>query len=417
MDAAHGTPYRLDDARKTHFERITGLLRQITQRRVMVLTLLLVNKLHSDWSHTGVSAIEPQLICEDSGLPVGPVDWQCDGGRVAIANLPPFDAAAIDHGEWSLWRYAAMLPAEPRVSLGEGMTPLVQTAIDGLRVRLKLEYLNPTGSFKDRGTSVLVNHLLAHNVREIVEDSSGNAGASLAAYAGAGGLRARIFAPASAPAGKKGLIAAFGAELVEVPGPRSATTEACLEAASTSVYASHAWSPFFVAGQMTCAWEIWEQLGGRAPGVIVCCVGQGGLFLGLARGFRALYKAGLIENVPRMVAVQSAACAPVIHAWERGLDSPEPVEQKPGVADGIAVAQPVRGSEILRTIRETGGTALHVDDEAIVEAQAKLHRLGFMVEPTSAVPVAALPAVQSWLADDAEIVIPLTGSGLKILRT
>jgi threonine synthase len=358
-------------------------------------------------------AYQPQLISERTGEPAGPLDWQSEGERITIANVPPFDADAIVAHDWSLWRYGAMLPAEKRFSLGEGGTPLTRTEINGLPVYAKLEYLNPTGSFKDRGTAVIVNHLLAHGVTDVVEDSSGNAGASLAAYTSATGIHARIFAPASAPQGKKKLIAAFGAELVEIPGPRINTTEACLKAAETTVYATHAWSPFFLAGQMTCAWEIWEQLGRRAPDAIVCTVGHGGLFIGLARGFRALLDAGLIERMPRLFAVQSAACDPVVQAWERGLDVPEAVVQQPGVADGIAVTLPVHGAEILAVVRSTGGAALRVDDAAILTAQQLLHKRGLMVEPTSAVPAAALLLTK--LTPDATIVMPLTGNGLKTL--
>ena len=358
-------------------------------------------------------AYQPQLISERTGQPVGPLDWQDNGGRITIANVPPFDADAIVARDWSLWRYGAMLPAEKRFSLGEGGTPLARTEINGLPIYAKLEYLNPTGSFKDRGTALIVNHLLAHGVMDVVEDSSGNAGASLAAYTSATGIRARIFAPASAPQGKKKLIAAFGAELVEIPGPRSSTTEACLKAAETTVYATHAWSPFFLAGQMTCAWEIWEQLGRRAPDAIVCTVGHGGLFIGLARGFRLLLDAGLIERMPRLFAVQSAACDPVVQAWERDLDVPEVVVQQPGVADGIAVTLPVHGAEILAAVRSTGGAALRVDDAAILTTQKKLGQRGFIVEPTSAVPAAVLPLTN--LKHEDTIVIPLTGNGLKTL--
>lgn len=360
--------------------------------------------------------MQAQLICEANGQAAGSLDWQCDGQRIQIANLPPFDAAAIAADDWSLWRYAAMLPVERRFSLGEGLTPLVATEYDGLPFEAKLEYLNPTGSFKDRGTSVLVNHLLAQGVEAVVEESSGNAGASLAAYATAAGIKARIFAPANAPVGKKRLIASFGADLVEVPGPRAATTEACLQAARSTVFASHAWSPFFVAGQLTCAWEIWEQRGRRAPDAMVCTVGHGSLFLGLARGFRSLLDAGLIERMPRLFAVQSAACDPLVQAWERGLAVPESVTQKPGVADGIAVTQPVHGAEILAVLRETDGAALRVDDDAILRAQVALGRRGFIIEPTSAVPVAALKAARAAVGDKASISIPLTGNGLKVLR-
>jgi threonine synthase len=334
------------------------------------------------------------------------------GGTINIINLRSFDPSLIHQSDWSLWRYEAMLPVPMRHTLGEGGTPLIPVDWPGGGFLAKLEYLNPTGSFKDRGIVSLVNHLLHQGVTEVVEDSSGNAGLSLAMYSGATGIHVRIFAPASAPEGKKRLIS-LNAELVEVPGPRSASTEACHEAARETVYASHAWSPFFVAGQMTAAWEVWEQLGRRAPGVILCPVGHGGLFLGFARGFKALLDAGLIERMPTLVAVQSAACDPVVRAWEEGREEPERVFQNQTIADGIVITLPTRGREILAAIRTTGGAALRVDDTAIARAHDMLTKRGLLAEPTSAVPVAALERVQ----DDAhsEIVVALTGSGLKSL--
>ena len=260
-----------------------------------------------------------------------------------------------------------MLPARHRVSLGAGGTPLVPVQLAEHSFLAKLEYCNPTGSFKDRGTELMINHFLAHDVESVVEDSSGNAGASLAAYAAAAGIQARIFAPASAPAAKQAHIRAYGAELVTVPGPRAAAAETCLAAAETAVYASHAWSPFFVAGQMTCAWEIFEQCG--APDAILCCAGHGGLFTGLARGFQALQAAGLIEQLPRMVVAQAAACDPLVQAWERGFAQTMAVTPEASVADGISVAQPVHGAEILRTLRATGGAALRVSEEEVLAAQ------------------------------------------------
>ncbi len=356
----------------------------------------------------------PQLACDDCRRPAQPLDWRCTqcSGTISITNLPGFDAARIRLGDWSLWRYEAMLPIPMRHSLGEGGTPLVSVEWPGRRFLAKLEYLNPTGSYKDRGTVTLVNHLLQQGVTEVVEDSSGNAGASLAMYTGATGIHARIFAPASAPEGKKRLIA-LNAELVEVPGPRSAPTEACREAARTTVYASHAWSPFFIAGQMTAAWEVWEQMGRRTPSAILCPVGHGGLFLGFARGFKALLDAGLIEQMPAMIAVQSAACDPVVHAWEEGRDEPDRAAQNPTVADGIVVTLPTRGREILAAIRSTGGIAIRVNDDGILRARDMLTKRGLLVEPTSAVPVAALERVQA----DEEVVVALTGSGLKTLGT
>lgn len=352
-----------------------------------------------------------ELVCEDCGRLCGPLDWHCEGARLRIRNLPAYDHAARQRQTWGLWRYAAMLPAQARVSLGAGGTPLVPVELADQPFLAKLETCNPTGSFKDRGTELMINHFLAHDVAAVVEDSSGNAGASLAAYAAAAGIHARIFAPASAPAAKQAHVRAYGAELVAVPGPRAAAAVACLAAAESAVYASHAWSPFFVAGQMTCAWEIFEQCG--APDAILCCAGHGGLFTGLARGFQALQTAGLIKQMPRMIVAQARACDPLVQAWERGELQTQPVTPEASVADGIAVAQPVHGAEILRTLRATGGSALRVSESEILAAQRQLRQRGLLAEPTSAVPVAALLSGRAQLSG--RVVIPLTGSGLKLL--
>jgi len=342
--------------------------------------------------------------------------WRCPecGGPWELSGQPPFDAAAIDTTTWSLWRYAAMLPDVPPVTLGEGGTPLVPVTVPAGTFRAKLEFLSPTGSYKDRGTALLVSHLRALGVEEVVEDSSGNAGASLAAYAAAAGLRARVFVPGHASAAKKRQIAGMGAEVVEVPGGRGAAAAACRREIGRATYASHCWNPVFLSGQSTCAWEIWEQLGGTLPDAVVCPVGQGNLFLGLARGFAALVEAGLAPDVPRMYAVQSAACAPVARAWRTGLPGPAAVDEGVTIAEGILTSRPVRGDEIMRVLRRTGGAALAVTDDEVRAAQHSLRGAGLSVEPTSAVPVAALSLLRDQLAG-AEVVVPLTGSGLKSL--
>lgn len=354
-----------------------------------------------------------------NGHPAGPLDWHCAdcGAPIYITNLPRFNANTIDTADWSLWRYGAMMPSTPALTLGEGMTPLVPVKLADGGILAKLEYLNPTGSYKDRGTALLVNHLLEQRVGSVVEDSSGNAGASLAMYAGAAGIMARIFVPKDAPTNKKRLIA-LNAQVVEVDGSRSAPTEACYAAARTSVYASHAWSPFFIAGQMTCAWEIWEQMGREVPDAVICPVGHGGLFLGLARGFKALLDAGLIETLPRLYAVQAAASDPVVRAWESGAEDITPGDEKPTVADGIVVREPVHGRELLQALRETNGMAIRVDEDAILSARDALVKRGHLVEPTSAVPLAALPTVREHLGNRGgeRILLPLTGTGLKTLK-
>lgn len=357
-----------------------------------------------------------EIICSTTGKTMQPLDWQCPETQspLELQGLPPFDPEAIIEDDFSIWRYQAMLPVEKRFTLGEGMTPLVPIEIDGVTFYGKLDYLNPTGSYKDRGTTVMMNHIAAQGVTEVVEDSSGNAGASVAAYSSVAGIHARIFVPATATSGKKGLIKAFGGELVEVEGPQYAKTEACMEAAKTTTYASHGWSPFFTLGQTTVAWEVWEQLGQRAPDAIATPVGQGSLFLGFWRGFKALHEVGLIDKMPQMFAIQSKGCDPIVQAWEQSLETTPEVHPTYTVADGIIVEIPVRRQEIISAIRESGGAALRVDNEAILEAQAKLWRKGMTVEATSSVSIAAMDPIQSKInVENPTLVIALTGNGLK----
>jgi len=345
-----------------------------------------------------------------------PLDWRCQqcGGILDWDGLPTFIASLIDVSDTSLWRYADWLPVEKRLTLGEGMTPLVETEIEGVRFCAKLEYLNPTGSYKDRGTAVLLNHIAAYHAPEVIDDSSGNAGASVAAYASALGMQARIFVPAAGVASKKALILAFGGTLVEVEGAQHAKTEACHEAAKTTTYASHAWSPYFLLGQMTAGFEIWEQTGQHVPDVIVTPVGHGALFLGIARAFKALLDAGLVDHLPAMVAVQSEAIDPVVQGYEQNIETPPVVTEKQRtVADGIMVNRPVRGQEVLATIQETGGAAFRVSDAQISAAQQNLARRGLIAEPTSSATVAALPQVVEKFGTGKQIICCLTGNGLK----
>lgn len=359
-----------------------------------------------------------RVICAHCGreFPWEATRFRCDCGRpLKVADAPAFDPAQVDPGDFTLWRYrhALPMPKDSRpVTLGEGMTPLVEAEWDGLRLRFKCESLNPTGSFKDRGTAVLVTALMAARVESVVEDSSGNAGSSLAAYAARAGLRATIYVPAHASPAKKAQVSAYGARLVSVPGPRAAAAEAVLEAAARgAVYASHVYHPLIHHGMKTVAFELWEQLGRQAPDAVVLPVGHGSLLLGLAMGFGELLAAGCIRQVPRFYGVQAAACAPLVAAWEQGAEEPEPVGEGETVAEGVRIAAPVRGREILAAVRASRGAFVAVSDEETLRARERLAHRGFYVEPTSAVAVAALDHLQERLTGT--VVAILTGNGLK----
>ena len=201
------------------------------------------------------------------------------------------------------------------MTLGEGRTPLVRREIAGQDVAFKLDYLQPSGSFKDRGASVLMTLVKFLGVEQIVEDSSGNAGAAMAAYAAAAGIGCTIYSPDYTPDGKLVQIRLYGAWVEKVSGTRQDTNDAAIRAAATSLYASHLWNPFFGQGLATAAYEIWEQMGGRVPPAVIVPIGSGGYLEGLAIGFRALVRAGYAAEMPRLIGVQADHCAPLHLAW------------------------------------------------------------------------------------------------------
>jgi threonine synthase len=344
--------------------------------------------------------------------------WRCDcGSHLSLTPGRGLSRGEIAAGDASLWRYAAALAlgGPPRVSLGEGWTPLVRRDWHGVPVWFKLESQMPTGSFKDRGSAVMINHLIEAGVGPIHEDSSGNAGASIATYAAAAGLPCRIYVPASAPRAKLVQIAATGAEIRAIPGTRQSVTEAALAAAGESFYASHNWHPYFIEGTKTLAFELWEQLGFRLPDNILVPTGYGSNILGLDRGFDELERAGEIEARPRLYAVQAQNCAALAAAWAAKADGFVPFASAPTIADGIATLRPVRAAEVLQALRRSRGGVVAVGEAEIMPALAALGRLGLFVEPTAATAGAALTQLlaDGTIAPGQTTVVVLTGHGLK----
>ena len=326
--------------------------------------------------------------------------------------VEPLTFGAVDKTQPGIWRYASSFNLEAdSVSLGEGNTPLVPVKIFGREVFFKCEYANPSGSFKDRGSTLLASFLLSRGVTEAIEDSSGNAGASFAAYAARAGIKARVFVPESASGPKRQQIEVYGAELARVPGPRANAAEAVRKAAEAGqVYASHAYLPFNIPGYATCAYEIVEQLG-QAPGAVILPAGQGGLLLGMARGFEAMLNANVIEKMPMMIGVQASECQPLVALWEHGTMD--------GVPDNQTLAEGVRGKSlraeaVVEITRRSGGRFTSVDEAFILSGRDALAHLGFYVEPTSALIWHALEENIFSLPDP--VVAVLTGSGLKSLH-
>lgn len=361
------------------------------------------------------------IICADCGTEYPPdtPEWICIrcGGLFEFEAIPRFEPPFIDVTAAGLWRYRAALPlsgdAAP-VTLGEGWTPLVPCVFAEREVLFKLDFLMPTGSFKDRGSTVLVSALRAMGILHCLEDSSGNAAASLSAYCARAGIRADIYCPAYASPNKLAQIRAYGAQVHLVDGARENASRAVLEQAAQgkAYYASHYYNPYAMAGMKTSAWELWEQLGGRAPGAVVLPVGHGTNMIGMARGFRDLLDAGLIEKMPRIHAAQAASVAPLVAAFQRGAIRTDPVESRHTIAEGISIRQPARGRELLQVLYDTGGRAIAVEEGEIAAARADLARQGLFAEPTSATAAAALRHLDpDELLDP--VVVSLSGSGLK----
>jgi threonine synthase len=355
--------------------------------------------------------------CESCGAPgVGLAPWRCEqcGSPLEPDLPPPAVSTFADVLATGVWRYRGWLPPAEPVTLGEPQTGLVELPVDGRTVFAKLESELPTGSFKDRGTTVTVSTLHAHGVSEIAVDSSGNAGASFAAYAARAGMQARVFVPADASSAKLLQVRAHGATVVAVAGPRSAAGDAARayrdDAGPDIVYASHLWQPAFLAGTATFAYELFEQLGRRAPDVIVAPLGGGTLLLGAHLGFARLMAAGLIDRIPRLVGVQSSACAPLARAFRTGEPDAVEVEPDATIAEGIRIARPPRARQILAAVRQTGGVIVEVTDDEIRTSLRTLLARGLFVEPTAAAAYAGV--VQATLPDE-RVVVALTGHGLK----
>ena len=343
----------------------------------------------------------------------------CGGKLVYRVTKPSFPREQICQRNRDMWRYSEALPHfEEPVTFGEGYTPLVPLQIDDIYTLAKCDFMLPSGSYKDRGSSTLMSYLKAIGAREAVEDSSGNAGASLSAYAARAGMPLKIFCPEDAPGGKLLQIRLTGADLVKVPGPRPLATEALLTyiAEHKVAYASHLWHPLFVEGIKTIAFELVEQLAWTAPGAVVFPVGAGSILLGLYRGFRELQEAGTITVLPRLIAVQSERNCALYNAYiKRATDITEIPPTQPSLADGLAASPGVHGPELLRALYASNGATVTVSESEIVEGTLALGRSGFCVEPTTAVVWKGLQHIQdqALLPDEGAVVVVLSGNGLK----
>ncbi len=334
-----------------------------------------------------------------------------------LTTLDGLRRTDIDTSKRSIWRYAHALPTkiEDPISLGEGCTPLVEGQFSGANCKFKLEWFSPTGSFKDRGASVLMSFVRQQGINEVIEDSSGNGGAAIAAYGAAAGMAVKILVPAYTQPAKIAQIRAYGAEVILVPGPREATEAAAIEMADEIFYASHNWHPMFLQGTKSLGYEIWEDLGFNVPDNLVIPAGAGSNVLGCYIAFRELMASGETDRMPKIFVSQPENCAPIHHAV-----NPDELEGNhqsfaPTVAEGTAIKKPIRLQEMLQAIHETGGTTVAITEEEIIAASLTLAQSGIYIEPTCAHAAAGMKHLtdKGYIKPDQETVVVLTGSGLK----
>lgn len=325
---------------------------------------------------------------------------------------------------YAIDNYSMQMPfhkPDKKITLGEGLTPVIQ--LDKLaqdlsikNIDAKLEYMNPTGSYKDRGVASMITMAKEFNIDEVVEDSSGNAGAAVSAYSAAASIKAHIFAPETAPTAKIRQIKVYGAEVHSIEGPRDHTTAKAIEFQKQNnlVYLSHSWSPFFLEGTKSFAMEVALAYPQNLPEHIIFPVGNGGLYLGAWIGFNELKAKNLIEKIPRLHAVQSSQIMPIASTFNNTTWTPDQAGST--IAGGISVAHPARGKQVIDALIKSNGKATACNDDQISNMQRILAQdEGIFLEPTSA---SAFAGIKNLISDgtiktEDTILVPITGFGLK----
>ena len=363
----------------------------------------------------------------------------CQGNLELVYDLDraasQMDRASLEgHGPWDLWRYAPILPLDPGLeppALAVGWTPLLPAYWLGRklgvgRLLIKDEGRNPSGSLKDRASALVLMGALACDAPAVVGASTGNAGSSMACLAAAAGLPCFILVPADAPKAKLVQLMTFGARLIPVQGTYDQAFDLSLELSRHTGWFSRStgFNPLTREGKKTCALEIWEQLGYRAPDWVFVSVGDGNIISGLHKGFRDLRGMGLIHRLPRLCAVQAQGSAAVSRAVERlgaGAITPPGEITVDAVkaetcADSISVDLPRDGLAAVRAVQESGGAALQLNDDDILRTIPMLgSATGVFGEPAGAASVAGLAnaATHGLIGTDDTAVCVITGSGLK----
>lgn len=358
-------------------------------------------------------------ICSECGKkePVTTRREKCEcGGLWKLDFMPkPFHTDEIDRDVWNIFRYRAFMPLEDDVwesiTLGEGMTPVIRFSEN---IMLKMDYFMPTLSFKDRGAAVLVAHCKSIGVEHVVQDSSGNAGNSVAAYCARAGIGCEIYVPEGTSPKKIDMIKSHGADIHIVHGSRDYCADVCRTKVHEEgkYYANHVYNPFFYEGTKTYIYEVYEQLH-RIPENLFIPIGNGTLFIGAVKALEELMQSRLINKMPQIIGIQSENCAPIKQAVDVGSSKLEPVEINPTLAEGIAIGVPMRGKEILESIYKYKIRIITAAEDRILEARAELASKGIYCEHTTAASYAAYHRYCETYGETTDALISMCGAGLK----
>jgi len=343
--------------------------------------------------------------CESCG---GSLDVRYDYGKIKRKLPKNFRSLPVSH-----WKYFLFFPVKKvdrELTLNEGCTPLVRDN-ENANLYFKYEGLNPTGSFKDRGSTVEIVKAKEFGAKKISCASTGNMGASVACYARRAGIKARIYVPSFAPVTKLRQMRAYGAEVRIVKGSYTDALERAEECAKKGFYLMGDY-PLRGEGEKSVGFEILDEFGFKVPKWIVCPIGNGTLIYAVWKACKEFKRVGLVKKLPKMVGVQAKGCNPVVRAFENGWEKVRPLKGTRTVASAINCPDPMDGTEALHALRESKGVGVSVSDKEIIGAMKELARKGILAEPAGAVSYAGYKKLE--LGGKAVLIV--TGHGLKDMR-
>jgi threonine synthase len=320
-----------------------------------------------------------------------------------------------------IWRFSSALPIkqEKAVSLDEGGTPLLEARnikCGNLKIFFKVEGLNPTGSFKDRGMTVAISHALKRGTKLAICASTGNTSSSLAAYSARAGIGSAVIVPANAVSAVKLVQASMhGARIFKVRGNFDLALKKVTDFASKhGFYLVNSINPYRIEGQKTVAYEIYEQLTMEMPDYLFVPVGNAGNISAIFKGFYELLKIGGGKRLPKLVGVQARDASPVVEVYSKNSEKLVPLSNPKTVASAIRIGNPVSWKKALRAVKESKGAMISVTDEEILKARDMLAKEeGLLVEAASAASLAGLLKYRKMLDKSKNVVCILTGTGLK----